>query len=280
MFDPDNQTNPEFKRRVFVGIGAGAAAIGSTLAAALAQTPPPAVAENDPSIHTQWVKLPTGISAYAAAPNNTTAQTPGVVMVQHVWGVDATIRDDVRRYAKQGYVTIAPELYGRNRPPSGDGVNDVNVFRPFAQKLDNLQVNGDLQAAADWIRRRSGVAPDARPPKIGVTGFCAGGSIALRQTWENPKAYDAASIFYGAVKGQLADFVTIPVCGNYGARDTGIAPEDVRAFFAALKQPHDLRIYDEAGHAFFDDTRTTYVASAATDAWARTLAFFRKYLTA
>jgi hypothetical protein len=95
MFDPGNQTNPEFKRRVFVGIGAGAAAIGTTMAAALAQTPPPAVAEDDPSIRTRWVKLPTGISAYAATPNNTTAQTPGIVMVQHIWGVDATIRDDV-----------------------------------------------------------------------------------------------------------------------------------------------------------------------------------------
>jgi carboxymethylenebutenolidase len=54
----------------------------------------------------------------------------------------------------------------------------------------------------------------------------------------------------------------------------------VRAFFAALKQPHDLKIYDEAGHAFFDDTRSSFVASAAADSWARTLAFFDKYLSA
>jgi len=217
--------------------------------------------------------LPTGIAAYAASPKNANARAAGIVMVQHIWGVDATIRDDVRRYARQGYVTIAPELFGRNNPPSGDGVTDINVFRPLAQKLDNDQVNGDLQAAADWIRKRG-------PIKVGITGFCMGGSIALRQTWQNPKAYDAASIFYGAVKDQRVDLVAIPVAGNYGARDTGIPADDVRAFFAALKQPHDLRIYDEAGHAFFDDTRASFVASAAADSWARTLAFFHKYLTA
>jgi carboxymethylenebutenolidase len=280
MFDPGKQTNAEFKRRVFVGIGAGAAAVGTTLAAALAQTPPPAIAEDDPAIHTERVMLPTGISAYAAVPKNASASTPGVVMVQHIWGVDATIRDDVRRYAKQGYVTIAPELFGRNNPPSGDGVTDIAVFRPLAQKLDEQQVNGDLQAAADWIRKRAGVASNVRPPKVGITGFCMGGAIALRQTWQNPKAYDAASIFYGAVKDQRVDLVAVPIAGNYGARDTGIPADDVRAFFAALKQPHDVKVYDEAGHAFFDDTRASYVASAAADSWARTLAFFHKYLTA
>ena len=73
--------------------------------------------------------------------------------------------------------------------------------------------------------------------------------------------------------------IHIPVEGNFGGRDTGPAPGDVRLFEAKLKVPHDIKIYDEAGHAFFDDTRASYVASAAADAWTRTLAFFRKYLT-
>ncbi len=83
MFDPGKKTNPEFKLRVFVGIGAGAAAAGTTLAAALAQTPPPAIAENDPAIRIERVMLPTGIAAYTASPKNATASTPGVVIVQH-----------------------------------------------------------------------------------------------------------------------------------------------------------------------------------------------------
>jgi carboxymethylenebutenolidase len=67
--------------------------------------------------------------------------------------------------------------------------------------------------------------------------------------------------------------------GSFGARDTSIKPEDVRAMFARLSAPHDVKIYDEAGHAFFDDTRSSYVPSAAADAWARTLAWFKTYLT-
>lgn len=291
MFDPDARDPAEgtglgFNRRVFVGIGAGAAAIGATVAGALAagegfgKPHPPIVAENDPDIVVMRPKLTTGISAYAASPLQTSSTTPGIVMVQHVWGVDATIRDDVRRLAKAGFVTIAPELYGRMHPPSGDGTDDFNVFRPLMQQLEEETVQGDLQAGADWIRTRAGAVRDGRPPKVGITGFCMGGRIALQQTWENPRPYDAAVIFYGAVKDQQADFVDVPVMGNYGGRDTGIPADSVRAFFSKLSNPHDVKIYEAAGHAFFDDTRSSYVGSAAADAWTRTLAFFHKYLTA
>jgi carboxymethylenebutenolidase len=284
--DPGSATSLELNRRVFVGLGTSAAALGGTIAAALAagegfgKPHPPIVPEDDPAIAVERPALSSGIGAYAAFPTGDSQKTPGIVLVQHVWGVDATIRDDVRRFAKEGFVAIAPELYARMHPPSGDGLSDYTVFRPFAQRLDDEQVQDDLQAAADWIRRRAGVAPNARPPKVGITGFCMGGGIALRQTWANPKPYDAAAIWYGSVTDQNADFVALPVEGNFGGRDTSISPADVRAFFARLKVPHDLKIYEEAGHAFFDDTRSSYVPSAAADAWSRTLAFFRTYLRA
>ena len=291
------------KRKVFVGIGAAGAAAGGTIAVALAQAEgfgkphPPIVAENDPAIVVEKPDLarPGGpIPAYAAAPKNATKTTPGVVVVQHIWGVDATIRDFIRRLAKAGFVAIAPELFARNHPPNGDGMTDYTVFRDLAAKLDKDQVNGDLEAAADWIRKRARVAEDMRPPKVGFTGFCMGGGIALRQVWQNPKPYDALAMWYGSVRQQgppadqpLTDAqlayvndIKVPVEGNFGGRDTGPAPGDVRLFEAKLKVPHDIKIYDEAGHAFNDDTRASYVASAAADAWSRTLAFFRKYLTA
>ena len=286
LFDPDAQTKADLKRRVFVGIGAGAAAVSGSIAAALAQAEgfgkphPPIVAENDPAIVVERPTLATGIPSYAAFPKNAAKTTPGIVIVQHIWGVDATIRDDVRRLAKEGFVAIAPLLFARENAPSGDGMTDFTVFRPYAAKLNAEQVNGDLAAAADWIRKRAGVAANARPPKVGITGFCMGGAIALRQVWQNPAPYDAAAIFYGAVKDQDVDRIKIPIEGNFGGRDTGPAPEEVRAFEAKLKVPHDIKIYDEAGHAFFDDTRSSYVASAASGAWTRTLAFFRKYLAA
>lgn len=285
LFDPEAATDAAFNRRVFVGLGTGAAFAGTASAALAAndgfgKPHPPIVAEDDPAIGVFRPKLPTGISAYAAAPKTATHATPGVVIVQHIWGVDATIRDDVRRLAKEGYVTIAPELFDRDHPPSGDGADDYTIFLPFAQKLESKQVDADLAAGATWIRSRAGSSADARPPKVGVIGFCMGGRIALSQAWRNPHPFDAAAIFYGSVAEQRAHDVRIPVIGSYGARDTGIPAPDVRAFFAALKPPHDVKIYDEAGHAFFDDTRESYVPSAASDAWTRTLRFFRKYLSA
>jgi carboxymethylenebutenolidase len=119
-----------------------------------------------------------------------------------------------------------------------------------------------------------------------------GGGIAIQQIIDS-KAFAAASVFYGSVRPGTAssapttastfDFtsrITTPLLGSYGARDTSIKAEDVTAMFARLTAPHAVKIYDEAGHAFFDDTRPRYVPSAAADAWTRTLAWFHKYLTA
>jgi carboxymethylenebutenolidase len=296
VIDPSRSTSDAFNRRVFVGLGAGAVAFGSSIAAALAQADgfgqphPPIVPEDDPAIgtaHTQLTRPDTTIDAYAAWPKNVTAHTPGVVVTQHIWGVDATIRDTVRRYAKEGFIAIAPNLFARSHAPSGDGTSDISLFRAAATAVFSApdQVHGDLLAGHDWI------AAKAPSGKIGITGFCMGGGIALRQVIDH-KDYAACVMFYGDVlqgapKDQpvtaetfaYAKHVTAPVMGNFGERDTSIKPDDVRAMFALLPVPHDAKIYPEAGHAFFDDTRKAYVGSAASDAWTRTLAWFRTYLT-
>ena len=122
-----------------------------------------------------------------------------------------------------------------------------------------------------------------------------GGGIALRQTVDNATTFAAASVFYGKVrygttdnKGTItpialdyASSIGTPIAGSWGERDTSILPADVRALDAkltGLAKPHEFRIYEGAGHAFFDDTRESYVPSAAADAWARTLAWFGEYL--
>ncbi|HYW54216.1 MAG TPA: dienelactone hydrolase family protein [Dongiaceae bacterium] len=294
--DPVNATKLEFSRRGFVSLGAGAALVAANAAAVSAQTDgfgkphPPIVAEDDPAIVVSRPRLmPSGggpIGAYAATPRTVTARMPGVVVIQHIWGVDATIRDTVRRYAKAGYIAIAPQLFDRLGAPSGDGMTDYTVFVPFAGKMSAQGfVTTDALAAHDWIRTQ------ARDGSIGITGFCMGGGIALQQIIDS-KAYAACSMFYGNVRPgaksdapttpAMFDFtsrITAPLMGSFGARDTSIKPEDVRAMFARLTAPHDLKIYDEAGHAFFDDTRESYVPSAAADAWTRTLGWFKTYLT-
>jgi carboxymethylenebutenolidase len=299
--DPINATALELKRKAFIGLSAGAAATG-VAAAALAtgedygKPHPPIVSERDPAISVQHVMLARPdqpIPAYAAYPKHATATTPGVVVVQHVWGVDATIRDTVRRLAKAGYVTIAPSLYAHSKDvPNGDGVTDYKVFVPFAQALVDATVDGDVAAGATWIRQRVNAAEEQRPPKVGVMGFCMGGSIALRAAVDDAN-FDAAVVFYGKVRwgqtndGPITDMalaytdkVRVPLMGNYGGRDTGILPDDVREMAKRLTVPNDVKIYDEAGHGFFDDTRDSYVASAADDAWTRTLGWYAKYLPA
>jgi len=299
--DPVNATALELKRSAFIGVSAGAAAAAAPIAALGAEEDygkphPPIVSERDPAISVQRVTLARPdqrISAYAAVPKGATVKTPGVVVVSHVWGIDATIRDVVRRLAKAGFAAIAPSLYDRSKDvPSGDGQTDFKVFVPFLLALVDATVDGDVGAGATWIRQRVNAAEEQRPPKVGVMGFCSGGAIALRAAVDDAN-FDAAVIFYGKVRwgqsndGPITDMalawtdkVRVPLMGNYGGRDTSILPQDVREMSKRLTVPNDVKIYDEAGHAFFDDTRESYVASAADDAWRRTLGWFAKYLAA
>lgn len=301
LIDPMHATSAAVNRRAFVGLSAGAALAGASIAQALAQGSnlgkphPPLVAEDDPDIRAGWTTLQRpdkAIRAYHAAPKDAGPHTPGVVITMHIWGVDTSMRDFARRLAKIGYVAIIPDLYDRFNAPSGDGTTDYKPFVAIAGNLIDAQVDGDLNAGAQWIRERH---PRG---KIGVTGFCMGGSIALRQAVDS-SIFAACAVFYGKVRyatggapgnnqGTITrmalaytDEIRMPVCGNFGERDTSILGDDVRALqkkLTALNTPNDIKVYREAGHAFMDDQRDSYVASAASDAWNRTTAFFAKYL--
>ncbi|MBV9439526.1 MAG: dienelactone hydrolase family protein [Candidatus Eremiobacteraeota bacterium] len=283
-------------RRRFVGTGAGAAVALGSAGVVQAQPEgfgkphPPIVAEDDAAIsvlHPRLTPVNGGpIGAYAAEPRTRTHLTPGVVVIQAIWGVDAQLRDVVRRFAKAGFIAIAPQLMGRLNPPDADTATD---YRPYATLAQQMFVQGyvptDVIAAHGWVRTR---ATDAA---LGITGFCMGGGIVLQSIIDS-KAFAAASMFYGDVRPgtkraeptteqtfAFTSRITTPLMGSFGGKDTSIKPDDVQAMFARLAAPHDVKIYPEAGHAFFDDVRDSYVASAAADAWTRTLAWFRKYLS-
>ncbi len=302
QIDPSNSTSASFNRRSFVGLSAGIAAAATTAGAALAQGEglgaphPPIVPENDPAIAVSRPQIRYGtrtIDSYYAAPQAATRTTPGVVVVQAIWGIDAQLRDVVRRLAKAGYIAVAPDLYTGLGAPNGDGATDFAPFRDVSAKLADDQVDADIAAAADFIHSGAG----GKAERIGVVGFCMGGAITLRQAVDNANKVTSVAVFYGKVRygttsnnGAItpialgyADEIATPMCGSWGGRDTSILADDVRALDArltTLKKPHDFRVYDEAGHAFFDDTRSSYVATAATDAWTRTLAFFAQTLKA
>jgi carboxymethylenebutenolidase len=298
--DPTRATSASLNRRVFVGLATATAAAGATAAAVPAQDAgfgkphPPIVAEDDPALATERPDIAYGgrtLASYFAAPKNASPGRPAVVVVQAIWGVDAQLRDTVRRFAKAGYAALAPDLYSGLAAPSGDGSSEFAPFREVAAKLADAVVDADLAAAAAFLR----AAPAGAHRKVGVTGFCMGGAITLRQTVDNANVFDAASVFYGKVRygttgenGAItpialayADDIGVPLAGSWGARDTSILPDDVRALDARLSErnrPHDFRIYEGAGHAFFDDTRASYEPAAASDAWTRTLAWFERHL--
>ncbi len=147
---------------------------------------------------------------------------------------------------------------------------------------------GDIRAAADHARRQ----PWAQADRLGVTGFCGGGALALHATAEDP-GVAAVVAWYGHVRRtypdapgvdafRLADRIRVPVLGLYGEADGGIPVADVRAFEAALRR-HNPRVefvlYPGAPHAFFSDDRPqTYRKEAAEDGWRRCVAFFTTHL--
>jgi carboxymethylenebutenolidase len=296
LTDPTRATNPALKRGAFVGLSAGIATMAAPASLSaqplqLGKPHPPLVAENDPDIVVARPQIGAttsrSIDAYYAAPKNATKTTPGVVVVMQAFGVDAQIRDTVRRLAKAGYRAIAPNLFGPGAP-SGDNTEDFEPFRPLLGKLADDVVDQDLTNAVAYLRQSS-------PSKIGITGFCMGGAITLRQTVDRPGMYQAAAVWYGKVrygttdnKGTVtpialayADEITAPLLGSWGERDTSILSDDVHALdrrLAELGKPHDLKSYATAVHGFFDDTRGSYDAVAADDGWKRMLAWFDRYL--
>ena len=295
--DPTGLTVRDLSRGAFAILSAGAAAAGSLTAAFagdanFGRPHAPIVAEDDPAITVSHPTIPAAdrpLASYYATPQGS-HPAAGIVVVQAIWGVDAQLRDTVRRFAKEGYAAIAPDLYTGLAAPSGDGATDFTPFRDVAAKLVDATVDADLAAARTFLLAQF----TAHDMRVGVVGFCMGGGIALRQAVDD-KNFAAASVFYGKVRygttgnaGPItpialayADRIAVPVAGSWGERDTSIVADDVRALdgrLAKRKAPHDIKVYAEAGHAFFDDTRDSYVGSAAADAWTRTLVWFGRHL--
>jgi carboxymethylenebutenolidase len=277
--DPTQAASERLSRRFFVGLSAAAtvAATTGTSTGDAPQTLLPDVPENDPAIVVERITLQRSgenVAAYAARPSHSVFPAPSVVVIMHLWGVDASIRSVVRRLAASGFAAIAPDLFAGLGAPDGDGSSDASLFIPFAKRMQRETVHADVVAAAGWLKQQF---PGT---KIGIIGFCMGGRIVYNELVADPHLFAAAAPFYGAVENTDPKAIAVPVCGSYGARDEGIPADSVRAFFAALTVPHDLRIYDEAGHAFFDEERPSFVPSAAADAWKRTIGFYNTYLRA
>jgi len=222
--------------------------------------------------------------AYRAAPAGVPA-APIVLVVQEVFGVHEHIKDICRRFAKLGYLALAPELYARQGDPSK--ISDIpTLIAQIVSKVPDAQVMGDLDASAAWAAKNGGDGA-----KLGITGFCWGGRITWLYAARNPQL-KAAVAWYGRLVGDatpltpsnpidVAAQIRVPVLGLYGGADTGIPVETIdRMKLALAANPgrgarSQFVVYPDAPHAFHADYRPSYRKEAAQDGWARCVAWMK-----
>jgi carboxymethylenebutenolidase len=226
------------------------------------------------------VQFPSGtitVRAYVAMPK-IGERRPAIIVVQEWWGLDDHMKDVARRYAAEGYVAIVPDLYSRlnNEVVPLSKPNRAGELMAALKQEDGLK---DLNATVAYLKS----VPEVDAARIGVTGFCMGGSYALLLACVNADI-KATVPFYGQVPNPDTPLqkLVAPVLYIYGEDDGWITKADVQRLVAALKKynkPGDVKTYPGAPHAFFNDTRKeVYRAAEAKDAWARALAFFRQHL--
>jgi carboxymethylenebutenolidase len=226
--------------------------------------------------------------AYVSRPEKAQGNLPIVIVASEIFGVHEYIADVTRRFAKLGYLAIAPEFFTRAGDPNTYGTI-AEIQKNIVAPTGDTQVLNDLQAALVWAGKNGG-----NLKKVGVTGFCWGGRITwLSATLPQVKAGVA---WYGRVIGEktegnprhpvdIAADLKAPVLGLYGGADTGISLESVEQMREALakaapKNPaakaSRFEIYPDAPHAFHADYRATYREGPAKDGWEKCIAWFKQ----
>ena len=227
------------------------------------------------NIKTEMIEFPINAHSapgYLAQPTDD-QRHPGIVVIQEWWGLVPHIKDVAERFAREGFVALAPDLY------HGESADEPDEARKLAMALDAQRAVQEIAAAARYLKKLQNVAPR----KAGVVGWCMGGGLSLSAAAHHADLIGAAVAFYGRplTAGDTAK-LQVPVLGLYAEHDHGIPVEAVHAFAAEMQKqrvPHEVHIYPGASHAFFNDTRPQiYQAAAAQDTWQKTLAWFRKYL--
>lgn len=198
---------------------------------------------------------------------------PGVVVIQEWWGLVDHIKDVCDRFAKEGYVALAPDLYHGETTKSPDEAGKMMM----SLRID--QAEKDLRGAIQYLLSHQSTTRE----KVGTVGFCMGGALSLYAASKNEQV-GACVVFYGIHPNVKPDLPNLkaPVLGIYAERDQSTPPEAVRQLehdLKALDKSVEMHIYPNVGHAFFNDTRReVYDARSAEDAWRRTLEFFAKHL--
>jgi carboxymethylenebutenolidase len=232
------------------------------------------------------VKIPVGdmeIPAYRAMPAKG-GPFPVALVVQEIFGVHEHIKDVCRRFAKLGYMAIAPELYARQGDVSK--LKAIDEIRDVVVQVPDVQVMGDLDATVEYAKQ-TGKGDVSR---LGITGFCWGGRIVWLYS-AHSKLLKAGVAWYGRVVGEKSDNfpkhpidvaseLKAPVLGLYAGKDQGIPLDSVDKMRAAAKQAKvdsDIIVYPDAQHGFHADYRPSYNEANAKEGWSKLQAWFKKY---
>ena len=236
------------------------------------------------------IKIPVAdgeFPAYRAMPDTKNKKFPVVLVIHEIFGVHEHIQDLCRRFAKKGYMAIAPALYARQGEVSTIAtIQELN--RSIFSKIPDTQAMSDLDATVAFAKKNKG---DTK--KLSITGFCWGGRTVWLYSAHNPKV-KAGAAWYGRLvqapnspKNEvqptmpinIAKDLKVPVIGFYGGLDTGIPLDTVQQMQDALKtgkSKSEIAVYPNAKHGFNADYRESYNQESATDAWAKMLDWFEK----
>ncbi|HEX5706041.1 MAG TPA: dienelactone hydrolase family protein [Pyrinomonadaceae bacterium] len=211
-------------------------------------------------------------AGYLAQPES--GRGPGVIVLQEWWGLVPHIKDVCERFAREGFVALAPDLYHGEQARSPDEAGKMMMA------LNIAQTERDLRGAVEYLLGHEATEGE----RVGTVVFCMGGVLSLFAACENPEQVAACVVFYGIhpkVELRLEN-LRAPVLGLYAERDQFVTPEVVGELESKLKAlgcEAEMHIYPDTDHAFFNDTRPeVYDAEAAADAWRRTTEFFRRHL--
>lgn len=207
---------------------------------------------------------------------------PVLLVISEIFGVHEHIADVARRFAKAGYMVLAPELFQRQGDPRAYGTA-AELLKEVIAKVPDAQVFADLDACVAWAGKNGG-----NTEKLAVTGFCWGGRMTWLYSAHNP-AVKAGVAWYGRLVGDkspltprhpidIAPGLKTPILGLYGAKDGGISLESVAKMKEALdsgKSGSAFVVYPNSGHAFHADYRPSYVAEDARDGWSKCLSWMR-----
>jgi carboxymethylenebutenolidase len=232
------------------------------------------------------VKIPVKdgeIPAYRAQPDKGN-NFPIILVIQEIFGVHEHIQDIARRFAKLGYLAVAPQLFIRQGDVSK--LSNIDEIRPIVAKVPDAQVLSDLDATVNWAVKSS----KGNAGRVGITGFCWGGRITWLYAAHNPKL-KAGVAWYGRLVSDstalqpkhpidVVSRLKVPVLGLYGGQDTGIplkTVEQVREKLKSSSSKSEIVVYPDAPHAFFADYRPSYREADAKDGWKRLQAWFKQH---